>query len=310
MADDDLLMDDDMVAEGAEPEGDDEIVARARALGWRPKDEFKGAPGAWLEPAAYIAKAEADNAALKKANRQAQRQMEEMRAQLAEVQRQNADIAAALDDVVQTNRTNARRAYEAGRRDLEAEMRQAVQDADVEKFDRVTAEIRSLDASAPPAPKPKTPPAPAPAPATAATPDPPAIDPRVRRWADDNADWFNGGEPVHQAMRQYATAVHGQLLAQRPELSLDDNLAEVTKAVQARFPDQFDNPARGRAPAVGAPNGRGGAGRQRQKGWDDLPADAKAAYERQARYVNRGLDEKSPKFWSKADFAAEYWVAQ
>lgn len=291
-----------------------EVEARARRLGWVPQEEFKGVPGAWLPPAAYIEKVENDNATLRSKNRAADKRLQAMGEQLAEVQRQNAEITAALREVVDANKTNAQKAYAKGRADLERELRGAVADADVEKFDRVQAEIAALDRDAAAAARPAS--------KAAATPDrPPATpqpDPVAAEWARSQP-WFNGPESIHAAMTSFAVAEHGRLLKERPDMELSENLDEVTRRVQARFPDQFGDddsaeeppppPPPPRTRQAASPVGRPGTApsRTREKGWNELPDDAKAAYEKQSKYVNKGMPPE--KQWTREQFAKEYWAS-
>jgi hypothetical protein len=80
---------------------------------------------------------------------------------------------------------------------------------------------------------------------------------------------------------------------------MSDNLAEVTREVQARFPEKFGiNSRRSDAPAVAAPGAAPAARRSNKQTFDDLPQDAKEAYAR----FNKMMDGK----YSKEEYLSQY----
>lgn len=124
------------------------------------------------------------------------------------------------------------------------------------------------------------------------------------RFASDNP-WYG----THRGATDYAVMV-SQREAKAGNTDSESQLAAVEKAVKAKFPELFDDDAaarpRGKTVAVHEPT-RNLQGK-REKGWADLPADAKKAGEQFAQLFHDrhgiALDK------AKADYARDYWANQ
>jgi uncharacterized cupredoxin-like copper-binding protein len=232
-----------------------DIETKARRLGWLPKEEFRGDPTRWKPADEYVEHGETIIPILKQ-------NTETLHEKLSAQERQINEMRQVMIEMRDHTRRNTERMYAQARTDVEAEMRAAVETADTTRFDAAKARMKEIEA--PPSYQSNDRQAPAQA---------PYVDPVVQRWVADNS-WFNN-DIVLNGMAQ---GIHMQLCRDKPGLSLADNLAEVTREVQARFPEKFGNSRRSDAPAVSAPGGAPPARRTNKRTFDDLPQDAKDAY--------------------------------
>jgi hypothetical protein len=78
-------------------------------------------------------------------------------------------------------------------------------------------------------------------------------------------------------------------------------LAETKKRVMERFPEDFGiNPRREQAASVAAPNGGTAPAKKKGRTFDDLPQDAKKAYEKFAKIF--GKDYTKEKYLASYDW--------
>lgn len=237
------------------------VEDRARRMGWVPKEDFRGDETRWVDAAAFVERGENELPILRERNRRLDGKLSEME--------------QTLRDFVKHHEKTAKREYDRAVKDLEKQHKEAVSVGDVAAATEAAKEMAELKADAPkPADKKEN-------------------DPVVAAWVKDNA-WFNNSE----SLNSFATAYHGELMKEKPGLSLAENLEEVTKEVRRRFPEKFGNPRRNDPPAV---EGAGGGGsRKRGKTYTDLPPEARAACDRFTKQ----------KLMTREQYVAEYeWEA-
>lgn len=113
---------------------DHEIESKAREMGWRPKEEFKGDPEKWVDAATYykrgievlpIVKAEAAS----------------LRAELARVKQQANDYAQVVERAAQREIDDLKRQL----KDAQEVRKAAVKEGDGEAFEASEAEIKDLE---------------------------------------------------------------------------------------------------------------------------------------------------------------------
>lgn len=251
------------------------IEGRARRMGWRPKDEFRGDTSRWTDAQTFVERGETELPVLRERYRALDDRFAKLETNTQESARQaearHKETKAAFDEFREFSSRGEERAYARAKAELEARMQSAVQTADTAQFTTAKAELDALDRARPNVTvKPAVNEAP-----VVVVPPVPVIHPDAQQWINDNA-WFNA-DPV---MTQYALAVHNGMLRDQPGLSMRDNLAETKADVMARFPEKFENPRRAAAAAVAATNT--GTPTAKQKGkypdYASWPADAKAAY--------------------------------
>lgn len=287
----------------------DRYESRARRMGWVAKDEFRGDGGAqWVDAETFVRRAEQSADILIERNKALDRRLEQSEKTFSEYKRnsekQLGDMSHTLKDLQETlvdfrnfASTANERAYKRARTELETEMRHAVASADIERFDRAKAQVEELDTEARTFVRQETrqqqqeeleareaAARTAPAQQEAAPPNVPPPPPEVLAWIGRN-QWFVNPEFAY--MNQYAQRVHMHLLREEPGLSLQQNLDRVTDLTRRKFPEEFGiNPRREEASATvaTAASTTRQAGKKKL-GYDDLPAEAKAACDRYVKNI-------------------------
>lgn len=237
------------------PEGDavqsdaPSIEDRAKEMGWRPIEDFKGDKSLFIDAETFVKRGEEFVPFLKASNRKMEKALEASRAEMA-------DLKKTLDTVSSQLPKLAQREYARALADLEARQSTAAENGDVEGVKEATKAIVALEKDAADGKK-------APAPAGAIT------DEQFEAWTEENT-WFK----TDAAMRGAAIAIADELAAQK--VTGKAQLAEVAKRIKAEFPHKFENPRRREAALVAAPTPNRSSG---GKSWSDLPPEAKASWQ-------------------------------
>ena len=284
--------------DAAPPDGGT-IEEQAKRNGWRPKEEYTGPEGKWVDAATFMQRGVENPAILFDRFRT-------LDDRYGKLERRFSDQTGKLDQATQTMaemaqmlRTSEERAYKRARAELLAQREAAVESGDTANFKKTDAQLAELDATAPKA-----------APVQTATqPQQPNQPPaEVLNWYQANP-WYM----ADPELRQEADMIHMGLLQTRRDLTLEQNLQEVTKRVRTLRPDKFgaaphqngvddDNPRRTEASAV-TPSTPGGTRRNTNKRtFDTMPQAAKAQFEKWARQL-----EGKGKPLTKEEFATNYW---
>ena len=259
------------------PETND-TESRARAQGWVPKEEFRGDPAKWRDANEFIRVGEQELPVLRERNRDLTRKLSEFeqrsKDELARIERMGTiALQRQRDDLI-------------GR--YEAAMRDAVNNADLQRYDQLKADryqaVNEFDRSVNEQinPQPRQP------------PQQQSVPPEVVDWANKNQSIMN--DPVLNMQLQ---AEHVRILAETPGLSLTENLNQAKAAVASRFPHKFGIQPRQGAGAVEGSTPRLSAGMTGQKGASSLPPDARRVGE---RYVKDGY------FKDINEYAKEYFA--
>lgn len=251
---------------------------RARAMGWRPKEEFKGDPEHWIDAAQF-----ADNAdkSLPLAKAEARRALERADRLEAELRKQQEDIKrfAAFHAKVEED------SYNRAREQLRRELIEARHSFDADKELQVEDQLRALDYEQ------RTR---ATAPQREPEPVAPQVDPEVSHWLEDaGKTWGKNPRAVQMS----------QMVAEEMRKNGEDStgvafLEKVKHAMRKEFPQFFDGMTNERrSSAAPVASGAGAAPRSKGKGFADLPADAKQACR---DFVKRG-------FVTEAQYVKEYF---
>lgn len=234
------------------------IEDRAKDMGWRPKEEFKGDDSRWVDAETFVKKGEEVLPIIKANAKKTEAERDALKADLASLKKDVAEFR-------QYHSQTEKRAYERAIRDLEERQAEAVEANDLKTVRSITKEIASLsrdvqtdDAGTP-----------------YQTPDHAKA---LNQWKGENP-WF-GSDRV---MTAAANAVADEL--EQSGVTGADQLAEVAKRMRAEFPQKFENANR-RAPAAvegSTPTRKAG------KTWSDLPPEARATAD---RWVKQGLVTK------------------
>lgn len=266
------------------PETSD-VQSRAKSMGWVDKESYRGPAEKWVDADEFVRRGEEELPVLRERNRDLSRKYTELETRLERSQREfneRSQRQEALSRIaLEQQRANLAAQYDVAKvqaveigdvqryQQLERDQRQAVHDFDQNIHQSVTPQRQPVPGG-----------------------DDPQIMAKLDAWVVENP-WFVSDN----ALNQYAQTVHMHLQRTRPELSIDDNFAEVAKVVRQKFPDKF-GVSQGGAPAVEGGNGLSSGGGKRTRGFTDLPAEAK-----------RDVDEfiRAGAFKTRDEGARAYW---
>lgn len=281
------------------------VEARARRIGWVPKEEFRGDPERWAPAADFLERGERTLPILLERNRKiddklgrVEKDNKALRDQLAAM---DGTLKEARDTFVEFRERTAnveQRAYARARAEILAEREAAVASADPAAFRAADAKLAELDAGAP-------------KPAAAKKPedddvdrrdqrreperradqqDAPQISDVARSWIAENK-WF----ATDARASAKATALHGANLAAGMDEA--ESLEDVRASIEALRPDLFENPRRQAPGSVNPPSNPGRKQRNAGRTFDDLPQESKDAYAK--------FHKQDPKF-TKEDYLRDY----
>lgn len=262
-----------------EPRQFTDVEARARRMGWRPKEEFRGPPDRWSSAEDFIARGENELPILRERNRNLDRQVEDGAKAVAELTKRMEQTGEVLSSMREMSLKAEERAYKKARAEIEEEMRTRAAAADVVGVTETQRKLEELDKERDAAKA---------APAPAARKEPDAVtakprDPVAETWMRDNP-WFE----TDKEMNSTAQGIHVGLQQSRPEMTLAENLAETKRRIMTLYPAKFANSNRDEAVTVAQPSGNAPAptNRNKKKTYADLPADAKAACDKYVKQIN------------------------
>lgn len=270
----------------ANTETDAEIEARARRHGWVPEEEWdderaeregRHKPN-FVSAAEYLERIEAKTPIMRQQLREQDRTIVELRQELkdtaAETQRKLDEMAELFRYQQKQGRAARERAFRQGIEEAEKRKREAVSEADTDKFDAAQADINRIYEEAreeesqggdpPPDPK-KT-----------EEPQKPELDPVTQKWVDENP-WFVKDRVLQAAMIENHIAVKQE----SPGMTEWESLEEAAKRTREDLPKKFGvNPRRNAPGTVSTPSGQRGSGKDSVMAkFKALPAEDRAAYE-------------------------------
>lgn len=264
-----------------------DVETRARAMGWRPADEFNGDLAKWRSAEDFVAKGETDLPVLRENLRRMTSTISDLQTRLS---RQDQEFKASIDRLDKMSSAALQRQKETLEASYQSAMRNAAANGDVEAYDRLEvgrrqavgefdeqiSEVVQKQVAGP-------------SPAVNV-----AENPAFKQWHAKN-DWFLKDHEM-SAVAQLFSQRNAQ---QRPDISLEANLAETEAYMRKRYPEKFGVPTPSPSPVEGG-GSRMSHTMSRGKGWNEMPADAKA---QGAKFIKDGL------FKDQNDYAKEYWSA-
>ncbi len=272
-------------------QGQPEIEAKAREQGWRPKEEFRGDPEKWRPADEFLRRGEEILPILRDQHKRTEEMLSRERQAREDDRRQLNEMAQTLKEFREFSAKGEERAYERAKRELEQKLETSVMHADVETFRQTKEELDKLE-------KPKPVEARKPAgEGTEVTGASPTLPAEVMTWVNENP-WFNKDFDMTETAKQQ----DAHLMKMHPHWTHAERLAEVLNRVKRVYPEKFQNDRRSEPAPVG--DGGGGTPPSKANGkktFSDLPAQARAAYERFAKQMpNYTKDE-----YLKVYFAGE-----
>ena len=260
-----------------------DIEARARRMGWSPKNEFRGDPARWTSAEDFLRRGEEELPIARERARRLDRVVEEMGKELK-------DARAIMEEMRARDEKRDQRAYERAKAELLAQREEAVRNADTAGFQAIDARMTALEADRAPKPEPRT--------ANANTPQPPA--PEIVEWVG-RQPWWNR----NQEATVVAVTLEQQLTKDHPTMATAERLALVERRIRAAYPEEFPATRRD-TPAAVSPSTNGAAPRNRdgKLTFDMLPADERA----DARKAYAKYKKQMPTF-TEEEYLADYMSA-
>lgn len=251
--------------EGEQQQPDPKVEARARDMGWVPKDRYKGDPEKWRSAEEYVRRGEEVLPIVAAEKRRLEQQLTETKAEfketLARVERMNQKALERQRLQIEQQFEGVKTAYVEtgnvkGYNDAERAKKQALKD-----FDEAVADKE--DDKAKPNGK-----------ANGAD----GLNQRdrgeLKDWVDSNP-WYNRSPKLHGAADEHFDDVSREM----PYASMAEKLAEVSKRVEDEFPSLFGKKGSG-GTRHAAVEGSGGRGPEGGDGggeyWAKVPAAVKA----------------------------------
>lgn len=195
-----------------------ELEGRARRMGWRPREEFRGDPDRWIPAEEFIDRGERMLPLLQERNRAADRQITELRQRVEEQ-------GQTLNSMLQSARRAEQVGYRRAMQELSQQRQRAVETGDTAAFAAVEQAMRELG------PEPQVP----------QVPQPPNnggpqanADPTIVAWVERNP-WFKNHRVANVAM----IAAMQEAERDNPGASTADHLMEAEDVIRRRFPELF-----------------------------------------------------------------------
>lgn len=239
------------VQDAAEPTLED----RAREMGWRPKEEFRGDDTKWVDAETFVKRGEEILPIVRANAKKTEEDLAKANATIADMKRSFAEFKKFHSQTEQ-------RALERARKELEREMAEAVEAKDHKAVREIAADMAALSKDV----------------QTDGNGDPYATPDHTKAlsaWKGENP-WF-GSDRV---MTAAANAIADELEA--GGVRGEEQLAEVSKRIKAEFPHKFENERRKGPAAVEGQTPPRRAGKSRS----DLPPEARQTMD---RWIKQGL---------------------
>lgn len=244
----------------------------ASQFGWVPESEYKGNPEDWKDAETFLKRGKEINGFLRK-------DLEKIKHKNQSLESELSEIRATMEEFRQYHNETEARAYKRALDDLKKQKVEAIEQGDGARVIEIDDTIESIkEAQNKPAPKVEKPQTNA------------SYDEEYFAWAKTNT-WYVTN-PEAQAI---ATLYGQEINAKYPEKKGREFLDEVTRLVKESHPEYFTNPARSVSTVGSSSDGRSPTA-SKKKGYNDLPAEAKAACD---KFVKQ-------KLMTQEQYVAEY----
>lgn len=225
--------------------------AEASQFGWVPQSEFKGNPDDWRDAETFLKRGQEINGFLRK-------DLEKIKGKNLSLESELAEIKSTMEEFRKYHNETEARAYQRALADLKKQKVEAIEQGDGQRVIEIDDTIEQIkEAQAAPKEKPK---------AQTANYDKDYFD-----WAKQNTWYVTDPE-----LKAIAELIGQEVAARSPEKKGKAFLDEVTALVKESAPEKFQNPARSLGVVDSSSDGRSPSTRKK-KGYNDLPAEAKAA---------------------------------
>jgi len=220
--------------------------AEARADGWVSQEEWKGDANKWIPAEEFVKRGETILPIVQAKLRKKLEEVDDLKRRFDERENVFKDFQTFQEQALAKAKKEREEAIAA----LEAERKKAITEGDGEAFDKADKKLQDLRAQ-PPQPKEST---------------------EVTAWKAENK-WYE----TDAELTAIADGLADVVKRENPGLKGKAFLDKLTERVRSVVPHKFENPRRSDVITTGGGNKKGSG---KSKGYDDLPADAKAACDR------------------------------
>lgn len=258
-----------------------DVVEKAREMGWKPQEEYRGDPSKWVEAEVYVERGETFLPFLKRENKKLEGEVSALRNQLTEAQRAIQGSQEAIKSLEEFYSDETKRQVEKARTDLKAQIKSAREADDVDgELDAQEALTRLNAADRVAKEKP------------AGKEAPPPFTPSHLAWQAENSWFLTDAKAARRAF-----LIGTELKEEKPSLSGDAFYQELDRLLIA----EGVKPTAKRSPSkVEGGGDLGGNASESVKSYNDLPSDAKEVCDRQAKnFVGKDPRFKDVSAWRK-----------
>lgn len=277
-----------MSGEGEGEAGEQTIEARATAMGWQPKEKFKGPEGEFVDAESFVKKGEEILPILRANNRRLVDEVTGMKKTLDQAQRANQELQQSVEGLKEFQADIALERLKTKKRDLSQQLKAARSDENTELEEELEEQLSTVNDAVKEYTKPagKTT-----KPAEQAANQP---DPNLQSWMADNP-WFE----KDSKKTAIAMGIGQELRKANSPLVGREFLDEVARQTEEFFAEPRQTSK--------VESGRGGGRARAGKGFADLPEDAKSGCLKfEKSLVGPGKTYKTSDEW-RAHYAKEYF---
>jgi hypothetical protein len=273
----------------------EENEAKAKQMGWVPKEDFRGDESKWVDADEFVERGEQIMPILKKNNERLLAENNETKRQLEELRALHRNSQEAIDELKKFHSADTQRQVDKAKKELLAGIKQAKRDGDVDVEEDLRQELEELKGAEKGAQE-----------KTAALPPPPqpVVDPDFISWRGEN-DWFEKDMKRTALMMGIATEIRND-----PANNGLRGRAFYDKA--SREADAILNPSGRKTSKLeeGGSRGDNGSAGPKGKSFSDLPSEAREVCKRQTpKLVGEGRAFKTEKEW-QAHYVEQYFQGE
>ena len=264
------------------------IEQEASLMGWQPKEQFRGAPEKWTDAQEFVDRGKHLMPILRKNNERLTGELTALKTQVATLTASLSEASTSMKDLVEFHKEATKAQVAKARADLLTELKEAKTEGDVDAEIAATSKLSEFDAAQ------KT----VAAPAAKNEPATVEIAPEVKQWMTENP-WYGQDQErtglamgVAQKLRAQGTTLVGRAFLEQVAITVAERLGEgETTTPQSKVEG----------------GGRGADSRSGGTGYVNLPSDAKAQCDKEAKkFVGPNRVFKDAKAWN-AHFAEQYF---
>lgn len=251
---------------------DESVISEASGQGWVPKEKYRGDEKDWVDADVFVKRGREILPILRKNNENLIRELNQTKEQLKEFRQTAEEFKSFQKEAYERKVTD----YQDQITKLKESRAQAISDGDGQKVNALDDAIDDAKEAVKEAKEASK--------VEAKTDiDPPSgIDPTLQTWLDRN-NWFG----QDKRLTKITNALGEDLRTEYPNLMGQDFLDKLDEVLKEEFPDKFKGGKKTGRPSSPVESGAGrGSSSSTGKGYNDLPAEAKAACD---RYVKQKL---------------------